>query len=129
MCKMETRTYECHYCKKEYIPKRRGVQKFCSNGCRVRAHQLKNKKLNNSIAKEEADIKQEKIKVEQMSFAGVGNAAVAMVIVNTITSLMTKFENKQAAKQDIVQLNLKLNKLIELMKKNESGLNLGFNPV
>ena len=68
-----------------------------------------------------------------MSLAGVGNAAAAMFGVNIITDLMTKFENKQATKQDIIQLTLKLSQLdfkmdelIEIRKKNENGSIFGF---
>tara|TARA_R110002126_G_scaffold291794_2_gene458719 strand:- start:11118 stop:11516 length:399 start_codon:yes stop_codon:yes gene_type:complete len=129
---METRLYECHYCKKEYLPKKRGVQKFCSNSCRVRSHQLKNKKTNVGEVTIEKT-KTQKTKIEQMSLAGVGNAAAAVFGVNIITALMTKFENKQATKQDIIQLKLKLSQLnfkmdelIEMRKKNENDSYLGF---
>ena len=129
---METRLYECYYCKKEYLPKKRGLQKFCSNSCRVRSHQLKNKKTNVAeVIKEKT--KTEKTKIEQMSLAGVGNAAAAMFGFKIITDLMTKFENKQATKQDVIQLklklsqlNVKMDELIEMMKKNENGFNFGF---
>lgn len=133
---METRTYECHYCKKEFVPKRRRVQKFCSNSCRVGSHQLKNKKSNESEVSKVDNLKTEKIKIEHMSIAGVGNAAAGMLVAKIITDLMTKFENKQATKQDMIQLNLKLtqlnfkmDQLIEMMKKNENSFNFGFNHV
>lgn len=129
---METRTYECQYCRKEYVPKRRGVQKFCSDSCRVRTHQIKNKKTNVAEVTIEKT-KTDKTKIEQMSLAGVGNAALAMFGVNIITDLLTKFENKQATKQDVIQLklklsqlNVKMDELIEMMKKNENGFNFGF---
>ena len=129
---METRLYECYYCKKEYLPKKRGLQKFCSNSCRVRSHQLKNKKTNVAeVTKEKT--KTEKTKIEQMSLAGVGNAAAAMLGFTIITDLMTKFENKQATKQDVIQLklklsqlNVKMDELIEMMKRYENGFNFGF---
>ncbi|UAM97273.1 hypothetical protein K8354_13215 [Polaribacter litorisediminis] len=130
---METRTYECQYCRKEYVPKRRGVQKFCSDSCRVRTHQLKSKKPKGEEITIANNIKTGKNKIEQMSFAGVGNAAAAMFGVNIITDLMTKFENKQATKQDISQLklelsqlNFKMDELIEMRKKNENGSIFGF---
>ena len=130
---METRTYECQYCRKGYVPKRRGVQKFCSNSCRVRTHQLKNKKPKGTEVTTGNNTKTDKTKIEQMSLAGVGNAAAAMFGVKIITDLLTKFENKQATKQDIIQLKLKLSQLnfkmdqlVEMMKKNENGSNFAF---
>ena len=96
---METRTYECQYCRKEYVPKRRGVQKFCSDSCRVRTHQLKSKKPKGEEITIANNIKTGKTKIGQMSLAGAGNAALAMFGVNIITDLLTKFENKQATKQ------------------------------
>jgi hypothetical protein len=130
---METRTYQCQYCRKEYVPKRRGVQKFCSDSCRVRTHQLKSKKPKGEEITIANNIKTEKTKIEKMSFAGVGNAAAAMFGVNIVTDLMTKFENKQATKQDIIQIKLKLSQLdfkvdelIEMRKKNEHSSNFPF---
>ena len=36
---METYLYTCKHCNKEFRPTRRGVQKFCSDSCRVGHHQ------------------------------------------------------------------------------------------
>ena len=119
--------------KKSMYPKGRRVQKFCSNSCRVRSHQLKNKKSKSTEVTTGNNIKTDKTKIEQMSLAGVGNAAAAMFGVKIITDLLTKFENKQATKQDVIQLKLKLShlnfkmdELIEMMKKSENGFNFGF---
>ncbi|SDB52202.1 hypothetical protein SAMN03097699_1886 [Flavobacteriaceae bacterium MAR_2010_188] len=39
---METsRYYQCKYCFQDFEPKRRRVQKFCSNSCRSKAHHAK----------------------------------------------------------------------------------------
>lgn len=71
---MENYLYTCQYCSKSYKPKRRKKQKYCSNSCRTRAFAIrKNAGLNlPSIERK----KTEKIRIEKMSMAGVGNAAV-----------------------------------------------------
>lgn len=127
---METRTYECQYCRKEYVPKRRGVQKFCSNSCRVRSHQIKKcKQTTTTLVTSETTLKQGKTKIEQMSFAGVGNAAVGNLIVDGLKTLLIKDENKAATKQDINQLNFKLNQVIEMIEKNENDIVSKFKPI
>lgn len=55
---MESHHYTCHYCQKEFVPKRRKVQKFCSTSCRVRHHQTsKGLKANQSLAQPVQDSK------------------------------------------------------------------------
>lgn len=103
---MENYLYTCQYCGKEYKPNRRKKQKYCSNSCRTRAFVIKNGK---GISLPSIEIKKEKgIKIEQMSLAGVGNAAAGTLAINALTSLLTSEANKPATKKDIDNL---LNKL------------------
>ena len=99
---MESYLYTCQYCSKDYKPNRRKKQKYCSNSCRVRAFKIRNTKDRNLPVKE--DEKRKKLKIEKMSFAGVGNAAVGTLAVNLATNLFTNEENKPATKKDLKNL-------------------------
>ena len=118
---MEERNYICQYCKKEYIPKRRRVQKFCSNSCRVGSHQLKNRKLKNGLIKKGSNQISEKTKIDKMSIAGVGNAAVGSLAADAVKTIFTKEENKPLTKRDLKELFLKLDE-IQKSIKNENDL-------
>lgn len=99
---MESYLYTCQYCSKDYKPNRRKKQKYCSNSCRVRAFKIRNAENRNLPVKE--DEKSKKLKIDKMSFAGVGNAAVGVLAVNLATNLLTKEENKPATKKDLKNL-------------------------
>ncbi|MDK2772164.1 MAG: hypothetical protein KYX68_08080 [Flavobacterium sp.] len=108
---MDNFNYTCGYCGKNYIPKRRKVQKYCSASCRTRACQInKVSSLNKPILQNSNEQNQSKLKIDQMSFAGIGNAAVGTFAVNSLTSLLTKAENKPATKKDIEDLKKHLTK-------------------
>ena len=38
---LEPKHYTCNYCQQNFVPKRRRVQKYCSNSCRSSAYQLR----------------------------------------------------------------------------------------
>jgi hypothetical protein len=100
---METRLYECEYCKIEFLPARRKVQKFCSNSCRSKSHHQKTKK-GNKLTTLNLEAKPTKTSIDKMSFAGVGNAAVGNLAVEAIKSIFISEENKPATKKDIQNL-------------------------
>ncbi|WP_317674037.1 hypothetical protein [Lutibacter sp. TH_r2] len=114
---MEKQYYTCQFCQEEFIPKRRKVQKFCSDTCRNKNHYHKN----NNVKKEPIEILNEPIeaeekkknKVEEMSTAGIGNAALGsltgIAIVELLKKFLTSFENKTATKGDIENLLKGLN--------------------
>lgn len=109
---METNTYECQYCRKEYIPKRRRVQKYCSNSCRSGYHQYKK---HSEKTPKPANSEEKKIsKIEKMSVAGVGNAAAGSLVSELAIHLFTKQGNKPATKKDLVEFQ----KLIHNNHKN-----------
>ena len=110
---METRMYVCLYCKKEYLPKRRRVQKFCSESCRSNSHQLK-KKLNQQLVPTKTKTNQESIKVDKMSLAGVGNSVAGTLAVEGLKSLFTSEGNKPATKSDIKNLERRFNRYQEI---------------
>lgn len=104
-------TYTCDYCHKEYVPTRRGVQRFCKASCRTRSHQVKNELQLTSLTKKvikKKKKKPKKIKVEKMSFPGVGNAVAGNLTSDIIQNLLKKKENKPATKKDLEVLFQKL---------------------
>lgn len=120
---METRLYRCEYCRKEFLPTRRKVQKYCSNSCRSKSHHQKTK-LNNKVNEIEKDKNTtNKTSIEKISLAGVGNAAIGNAAVDLLKYAFTKEENKPATKSDIKNLEKKLNRYhkINNMKPNFIG--------
>lgn len=114
---METRMYVCNYCKKEYIPKRRRVQKYCSNSCRVGSHQLEKRISKTELTTNEDTISSKKTKIDQMSIAGVGNAALGTFAVDALKAILTKEENKPATKGDLKKVLFRIEQIQENMKK------------
>lgn len=115
--------YICEYCYTEYIPKRRGVQKYCSNSCRSNACRVRNQ---NKLITTKSDTIIPTIepvhKKEEMSIVGVGNAAAGVIIANTIKTVFTKEDNKPATKGDIKLLTEKLQRRYHLVKNMPPNL-------
>ena len=105
---MEQTDYSCQYCKKKFTPKRRKVQKFCTNTCRASFHRFKNDSLSinqsTEIKVNTGEKKSGKTKVDQISAAGVGNAALGTGLVELAKNIFTPGENKPATKGDIMKL-------------------------
>ena len=110
---MNQEKYTCDYCEEQYIPNRRGAQRFCNSKCRKKYSYHKNKvdKINTpkvNIPQQLEEIKNKKIKTEEMSWSGVGNAALGALAADTATALAKKIfisENKKpATKGDIQEL-------------------------
>ncbi len=116
---MDTYLYNCHYCGIEYQPKRRHIQRFCCNSCRVSSFNQK-RKIGLSEPQMNNLIKKEPVKIEKMSWAGVGNAAVGSiagtVAVNVVTNLLTDEGNKPATKNDLKNLISNLNQRYHSIK-------------
>lgn len=119
---MDKYSYTCHNCGRNYIPKRRVVQKYCCNSCRTRAFMLRNSKTGLSIP----DIKKkEPTKIETMSLAGVGNTVAGVAVVKLAEILFTSEANKPATKSDIKKLEAKIIKRyypVKNMPLNVNGL-------
>jgi hypothetical protein len=119
---MDKYSYTCHNCGRDYIPKRRVVQKYCSNSCRTRAFMLRNSKTGLSVP----DIKKkEPTKIETMSLAGVGNTVAGVAIVKLAENLFISESNKPATKRDIKNLEAKIIKRyypVQNMSLNLNGL-------
>ncbi|RAK19595.1 hypothetical protein B0I03_11022 [Flavobacterium aquaticum] len=99
---MENYLYTCAYCGKQYKPRRRRKQKYCSNSCRTNAFNAKKK---NSLVKPETNKPENQLqKIDKMSWAGVGNAAAGTLAVNALSSLLTREENKPVTKKDFKEI-------------------------
>ena len=122
---MENNQYQCNYCRKEYIPKRRRIQKFCSVSCRVSSHQLKNKNSKKELITSDNNLPK-KTTVDKMSLAGVGNSAAGTLMVDVLKNVFTKEENKPVTKKDLLDLTSKLERYQEI--KNLTNDTFGQRP-
>ena len=119
---MENYTYSCAYCGKEYVPRRRKIQKYCSNTCRVKAHFQRNKgnKLNTenglSNPSKEKEVTQNSELKGTINLAGIGNAAIANIATDGLKKLFTQEVNKPATKGDIKKLIAEFKNRYDLIK-------------
>jgi len=112
---MENYTYLCEYCSKEYVPRRRKVQKYCSTTCRVKAYYFRHKhkhalpaKQNTVLSNPTEDKTDQKTSIDKISLSGVGNAALANVATDVLKNFLTKEDNKPATKGDLKTLMVNL---------------------
>ncbi len=113
---LQSRLYTCEFCFKEYVPTRRGAQKFCSDSCRSKAHFHKKKKIDNGKGRNTTTVvaqeknktvpkyPSEKTSIEKVSVPGVANAAVGTLAANALLSAFIKTENKPATKGDVKKI-------------------------
>lgn len=106
----DNRFYTCAYCFKEFEPKRRRIQKFCSNTCRSKAFHARKQK-NNSQDKlfEIPSGIQPTTNNDKITLAGIGNATAGTLLAEGLKNILTKEDNKPATKGDF-------KKLIEIMR-------------
>lgn len=133
----ETYLYNCEYCDKEFEPKRRRVQKFCSATCRSKHwHHLNSKDEYSTTPTEliettkEIKPKKKKVKskykntslgkIDKISTAGIGNAAAGTLAVSLLTTFLTKEKDKPATKGDLA-------KVIRHIERYQPVENLPFN--
>lgn len=109
---MDRYSYTCQHCGKDYIPNRRGVQKYCSNSCRTRAFVLRNTRTGLNLPSETLETKKKAapIKIDKMSAAGVGNVLAGVAIMKIGESIFTSDANKPATKNDLKNLEAKISK-------------------
>lgn len=114
---MNQEKYKCDYCEEPFIPKRKDVQRFCNSKCRKKFSYHKNKvaKINvpkANLSQQLEEIKNKKIKLEEMSWSGVGNAAAGTGLVEAAKALINVVkpeEHKAETKGDIDRLESKIN--------------------
>ena len=116
-----TKTEICKYCGGDYVPKRRGAQKFCSNSCRSlnwkNNQQIKELKVPavNSIDEKPVLVQNPSLH-EKMSLAGIGNAAAGAAVAEIAKNIITPNANKPATKKDIEDLKAFLKSRYFLVK-------------
>ena len=98
---MEKYEYICHYCGKEYVPRRRHVQRYCCTSCRVNAFNRRNKTSPTDPMKGLSIPQKEEKNEQKISMAGIGNAAIAIGATDFVKTIFTKEENKPATKGDL----------------------------
>ena len=128
---MEEKYYICQFCQNEFIPTRRKAQKFCSDTCRNKNHQHKKKKPVKKPIDQLSDVltsQQEKMKVETMSAAGVGNAMAGTLAANAATAFANKLfvpkENEPVTKGDLNEIKTLISTryfLIQNMERRYDG--------
>ncbi|TYB76804.1 hypothetical protein ES676_05540 [Bizionia saleffrena] len=117
--------YTCEYCFTDFEPKRRRVQKYCSDTCRSKAYHLRKSTPNKTtelipfttaVQEAQPPIPPSKTKIEAVSTAGIGNAAAGSLLADSLKSIFTPLDNKPATKADFKQLSDKLTKRYHLVK-------------
>ncbi|RIA09386.1 hypothetical protein OE09_1218 [Flavobacteriaceae bacterium MAR_2010_72] len=105
---MDQEFYTCKYCFKEFEPKRRRVQKYCSDTCRSKAHHAR-KTISHLTEKETTKVPEEtkpdtKTKIDTVSFAGIGNAMIGNWAADGVKHFLTPTEDKPATRKDLQKL-------------------------
>lgn len=124
---IDSKLYTCKYCCKEFEPKRRRVQKYCSSSCRSSAFQARKAET----MKGESTLPTPTInttvpqfpKTDKISAAGVGNAALGSLAADSVKSILTTRKNKPATKGDIDLLIEKLGGRYHLIKNMPPNIN------
>ena len=94
--------YNCNYCGKDYIPKRRNKQKYCCNSCRVNAYNQR-KKIKKEIEKLGSD-NHESSKGDSINMAGIGNATIGTAAYDLGKRIFTPSEKKPVTQKDLSEL-------------------------
>ena len=116
-----TKTEICKYCGGDYVPKRRGAQKFCSNSCRSlnwkNNQQIKELKVPDVNSIDEKPVLVQKPSFhEKMSLAGIANAAAGAAVSEIAKNIITPNANKPATKKDIEDLKAFLKSRYHIVK-------------
>ena len=104
---MTEHLYNCNYCGKDYLPKRRNKQKYCSNSCRVNAFNQR-QKFKKELSTCASDNNQDH-KKDNINLVGIGNAFIANLAYDGTKSIFKSSKNKPATKADISEIKESLN--------------------
>ncbi len=115
--------YYCEYCGDQYVPKRRGVQKFCSTSCRTlqwrKNNADKREQLLPVAPSNEPQISkapEKETRKESISLAGVANAAIGNFTVDFVKKKLTSKADMPATKRDIQEVKALLKERYLLIK-------------
>ncbi|PHS52265.1 MAG: hypothetical protein COB01_08250 [Lutibacter sp.] len=123
---MKKDNYSCDYCGEEFIPTRKGVQRFCKSNCRKKYSYHKNKDISKAKPKEEIfqkleELQHKKNNIEEMSVYGVGNSVAGTLLADGLTAIAKKVfipkENKPATKRDLQTISFDIHTIIKLLNK------------
>ena len=105
----DTKFYLCSYCHHQYHPRRRRVQKYCSNSCRSKAYHMRITNTRNSTI----DLPVEKPgntniqlvdEIKKMSIHGIADATAGSLAADALKSLLTHNDKKAATRGDLKKL-------------------------
>ncbi|WP_179346449.1 hypothetical protein [Winogradskyella ursingii] len=122
----------CDYCGAEYEPQRRGVQRFCSNSCRSRKWQLKQKNDQLTIideAKVPVTEPSKPMAKTKITTAAIGNAAIGTAAVDLTKHLLTPEPKRNATKEDVRKLSSIIKGQRYFPVRNMALDHLGRNPL
>lgn len=108
---MENEFYICEYCRKAYLPKKRGYQKYCKPSCRASAYNRRKKesKIQNKDSQVAEQTNQDPAHEETINAAGIGNAVIGTAIVEGAKHFLVHPNDRPATKGDIDRLQINLN--------------------
>lgn len=125
----ETHLYTCKYCKIEFKPTRRRVQKYCSATCRSKQWHFANNKNSTPIASSSKELKaknkkkkkKEAVKQKQpTTFEDILTSTLGAFVGNKIDRATIKEENKPFTKGDMMNI---LSNIQRFQKVNNSPPN------
>lgn len=122
---MEKGKYKCVLCENEFEPTKRGLQRFCTSKCRKKYHYHLTKKVGLFPAQLKATeivVAEKKNKIEEMSMAGVGNAAIGSFAAIAATELAKNiFAAPKPKLNDEVNNNQRLLPVLNLAKRPDGS--------
>ncbi len=101
--------YICKNCRKSYVPRRRGAQKYCSNSCRSRAYQIrKGAGLKKPLIQNQSDKENTQQSNNTINPASITNAMIGAFGYDAIKGLLTPSGSKSVTRKDLQVLIEKL---------------------
>lgn len=106
---MADKFYICDYCGDNFIPKRRRVQRFCSNSCRSKNHHYRQSlKLDpkNKVVLVESNTKvtDPKVAKNKTALKDISNSFLGTLAAVKAEKILTSDINRPATKKDILEI-------------------------
>ena len=100
--------YYCEHCGDQYVPRRRGVQRFCSTSCRTLQWRIDKQEKKDQLLPvatlnepQASKVSENEPRKESISFAGATNAALGTAAVGLMKNILTPKGDMPATKRDI----------------------------